>query len=54
MMNSKKFTKGVENLVNPMDVGALHFIQPFNKLLPKFVQDKFMKEIGRASCRERV
>lgn len=49
MMNSKKFTKGVENLVNPMDVGALHFIQPFNKLLPKFIQDKFIKASGKTA-----
>lgn len=42
-MKNYNFAKGVEKLVNPMDVGAIHFIQPFNKLLPKFIQDKLIK-----------
>lgn len=42
-MEEDKFVKGVENLINPIDVGSLHFIQSFNKLLPKVIQEKFVK-----------
>lgn len=42
-MNKNIFAKEVEKLISPMTVGALHFIQPFNKLLPKFLQDYFVK-----------
>ena len=41
------FTKEVERLVNPMDVGSLHFIQSFNKLLPKPVQRKLVESSAK-------
>lgn len=34
----KDFAKNVEKLVNPITVGSLHFIQGFNRLLPKTIQ----------------
>lgn len=37
-MNPKEFAKGVERLVNPVTVGSIHFIQGFNRMLPKFIQ----------------
>jgi hypothetical protein len=37
-----KFTKGVERLVNPIDVGTLHFIQSFNNYIPKKIQKKMV------------
>ncbi len=45
-MDKKKFIKGVEGLINPIDVGSLHFIQGFNKLLPKPIQEKLVKSSG--------
>lgn len=42
MINSKSFIKGVERLVNPVDVGTLHFIQSFNNFLPLSVQKKLV------------
>jgi len=41
-MKHARFIKGVEKLVNPMTVGALHFMQPLNKLLPKSIQKAFV------------
>lgn len=35
IIDDQRFIKGVERLTNPMDVGALHFFQTFNRLLPK-------------------
>jgi hypothetical protein len=32
-MNKKKFAKGVERLVNPIDVELTHFIRQFNSIL---------------------
>lgn len=49
VMNKNKFIKGIERLVNPMTVGALHFIQPFNKMLPKKVQETFIKASAKKS-----
>ncbi len=37
-MKDNEFIKGVEKLVNPITVGSLHFMQSFNRLLPKSVQ----------------
>lgn len=42
-MNKGNFIKGVERLINPIDVGGLHFIQSFNKFLPRPIQDKFVQ-----------
>lgn len=46
-MDKKKFAKGVERLIHPMDVGSLHFIQQFNKYLPRFLQDYFVKSSSK-------
>lgn len=46
--NVKNFTKGVERLINPMDVGTLHFMQGFNKLLPRAVQEMFIKSSSKS------
>ena len=32
------FTKGVERLIDPINVGTIHFIEFFNSLLPKAIQ----------------
>ena len=42
MKKSRFFIKGVERLVNPVDVGTLHFIQSFNNYLPLSVQKKLV------------
>lgn len=34
-MRKESFVKGVERLVNPIDVGTLHFVQSFNNMIPK-------------------
>lgn len=41
-MNKNNFAKGVERLIDPISVGTLHFIQSFNRLLPKVVQAKLI------------
>lgn len=41
------FTKGVERLVNPVDVGTIHFIQSFNKYIPKKLQRKMVEASGK-------
>ncbi len=41
-MSNPKFTKGIERLINPIDVGSLHFIQQFNSLLPTAIQNKLI------------
>lgn len=45
-MNKDFFVKGVERLVNPVDVGTLHFIQSFNNYIPKKVQKKMVAASG--------
>jgi hypothetical protein len=46
-MNKSTFIKGVEKLVNPIDVGTLHFIQSFNNLIPKKIQKKMVDASGQ-------
>lgn len=41
------FAKEVERLVDPINVGTLHFIQGFNRLLPKAIQDKLVKSSSK-------
>ena len=41
-MKKFDFIKGVERLINPIEVGTLHFMQFFNNLLPKSIQKKFV------------
>jgi len=42
-MIKNTFSKGVESLVNPMEVGALQFLQTFPQKLPKSLQKKLVK-----------
>lgn len=41
--NKPSFAKGVENLVNPIDVGTIHFVQQLNQLLPRIIRKSIMK-----------
>lgn len=41
-MKRFNFTKGVEKLIDPINVGSLHFMQFFNNLLPKNIQRKLV------------
>lgn len=43
-MNKYYFTKEVEKLTNPMTAGTIQFMQFFNNLLPKSIQNKLMKK----------
>lgn len=45
-MNPKEFAKGVERMVNPIDVGNIHTVQQLNKLLPKSIQNKITASSG--------
>jgi hypothetical protein len=47
IMNKDIFIKGVEKLVNPVDVGSLHFIQYFNNYIPKNIQKKMVESSGK-------
>lgn len=47
-MTVKDFTKGVERLINPVNVGGIHFLQGFNKLLPKPIQEAFVNSSGKS------
>jgi hypothetical protein len=42
-MIKKTFSKAVESLVNPMEVGALQFLQTFPQKLPKSLQKKLVQ-----------
>jgi hypothetical protein len=41
------FHKNVERLVDPINVGSMHFIQGFNRLLPKSIQKKIVTASGK-------
>lgn len=41
-MDKYRFTKGVERLVDPITVGTMHFLQSFQKSLPKSIQNKLV------------
>ncbi len=45
-MKKGNFIKGVERLVNPIDVGTIHFIQYFNNFIPKKIQKKMVDSSG--------
>jgi len=45
-MKNSNFIKEVERLVNPIDVGTIHFIQYFNKFLPVSIQKKMVESSG--------
>ncbi|MCA9392170.1 hypothetical protein KC614_03120 [candidate division WWE3 bacterium] len=42
-----EFVKGTQRLVNPIDVGSMHFIQWLNRMLPKPIQDALVKSSGK-------
>lgn len=42
-MKKHYFTKGVERLIDPINVGTIHFLQFFNSLLPKSIQRKIVE-----------
>ncbi len=46
-MKKENFAKSVERLVDPITVGSLHFIQPFNRLLPKPIQKLFINSSAK-------
>lgn len=46
-MDKYNFVKGVERLINPIDVGTIHFIQYFNKFVPKNIQKKMANSSGK-------
>lgn len=46
-MNKVNFAKGVERLIDPINVGILHFMQSFNQLLPKSIQKQFIKSSSK-------
>lgn len=46
-MKRFNFTKGVEKLIDPINVGSLHFMQFFNNLLPKNIQRKLVTSASK-------
>ncbi|MGL6229246.1 MAG: hypothetical protein ACRC3J_08570 [Culicoidibacterales bacterium] len=40
------FTKGIEKLIDPLEVGTIHFLAPYNKLLPENIQHKIIEKSG--------
>lgn len=46
-MEGKEFAKGVERLINPIEVGTIHLVQQLNGLLPKSLQKQIMESSGR-------
>lgn len=43
------YVKGVERLVDPINVGTLHFMQSFNNLIPKGIQKKMVEASGKVT-----
>ncbi len=43
-MSKNKIVKGVENLINPISVGTLHFFQQYNNMLPTSVQKQIVSK----------
>lgn len=43
-MKNFKFILGVEKLINPINVGTLHFLQTFNEMLPVKMQTKIVEK----------
>jgi len=48
-MKKNEFTVGVEKLVNPVDVGTLHFIQNLTGKLPKSIQRKMVNSSAKTT-----
>lgn len=41
-MNKLKFIKNVEMMINPINIGTIHFLQTNSKILPKSLQYKII------------
>lgn len=48
-MTKESFVKGVERLVDPVEVGTLHFIEGFTKKIPKNIQEKMVEKSGETT-----
>lgn len=48
-MDKKEFNKNIEKLIEPIEVGSLHFIQYFNGMLPKSIQRKLVNSSSKTS-----
>lgn len=46
-MDKHYFTKGIEKLIDPLEVGTIHFLAPYNRLLPKSIQHKIINSSGK-------
>ena len=47
ILNDEKFIKGVERLINPMEVSNLLFFQTFKKLLPPFILKRLLNRASK-------
>lgn len=45
-MTKHTFVSGVEKLVDPINVGTLHFVESFTKRVPKHMQEKLVEKSG--------
>lgn len=50
-MDVTKYSYGTENLINPIEVGAIHYKQKFLHFLPKFLQRKIVISAGKKASR---
>ncbi len=48
-MNKETFIKGVEKLVDPIEVSNIHFIQYFNRFVPKKIQKKMANSSSKTT-----
>lgn len=48
-IDDTKFIKGVERLINPIDIGTLHFFQTFNRHIPAPILIKLLKASSKKS-----
>lgn len=46
-MEKHYFSKGIEKLIDPLEVGTIHFLAPYNRLLPKSIQHKIINSSGK-------
>lgn len=46
-MKKFDFSKGVEKLIDPINVGSLHFMQFFNNMMPKNIQRKLVHSASK-------
>ena len=48
-MDTDRFAKGTERLVDPVTVGSIHFLQQFVGLVPRGVQRSLLTRSSEAS-----